>query len=74
MKEYKLKDCILTWDDEAEGKASDLKCDNLYIDGIWNMRDTVGYLDTCVMLKILSKDTFYFVTFNGLGFRMQYLY
>lgn len=75
MKKYKIKDCILVWDhDETVRKASEFKLDNLYIDDIWNMRDTVGYTDTCVMVNVLSEDTFYFVTFSGLGFHMQYFH
>lgn len=35
------------------------------------MIDTVGYIDTCVGLSILSDDSFYFVTFCGLGFTMR---
>ena len=35
------------------------------------MKDTVGYTDTCVKLSVLSEDTFYFVTFAGLGFTMK---
>lgn len=75
MKKYKIKDCILVWDwDETVRKASEFKLDNLYIDDIWNMKDTVGYSDTCVMVNVLSEDTFYFATFGGLGFHMQYLH
>ena len=35
------------------------------------MKDTIGYTDTCVGLSILSDDSFYFVTFCGLGFTMR---
>ena len=36
------------------------------------MKDTIGYTDTCVGLSILSDDSFYFVTFRGLGFTMRF--
>ncbi|WP_028042986.1 hypothetical protein [Candidatus Stoquefichus massiliensis] len=71
---YRLKDCILVWDyDETITKACNLKLNNLYIDGIWNMKDTVGYSDTCVGFHMLSEDTYYFITFNGIGFLMKYI-
>lgn len=70
--EYIIKDKKLIWDfDKAESNASKFKDNNLYIEGIWNMIDTVGYIDTCVGLSILSDDSFYFVTFCGLGFTMR---
>lgn len=70
--EYIIQDKTLIWDfDKTESNASKLKDNNLFIDGIWNMKDTVGYTDTCVNLLILSDDSFYFVTFCGLGFTMR---
>lgn len=70
--EYCLNSKKLIWDfDETITDASKLKVNNLYIEHMWNMQDTVGYEDTCVQVSVLSDDTFYFVTFMGLGFTMQ---
>lgn len=70
--EYVLQSKTLVWDfDKTESHAAKLKDNNLFIEGIWNMKDTVGYTDTCVSVSILSEDTFYFVTFCGLGFTMK---
>lgn len=70
--EYVVHDKKLIWEfDKSESNASKLKEDNLFIEGIWNMKDTVGYTDTCVGLSVLSEDSFYFITFRGLGFTMK---
>ena len=70
--QYLLNGRTLVWDfDESVSNAARLKDNNLFIEPIWNMRDTVGYVDTCVGVSILSEDSFYFVTFCGLGFTMQ---
>lgn len=70
--EYNLDGKRLIWNYNKELGCKALKDNNLYIENIWNMKDTVGYTDSCIMLKVLSKDTFYFTTFNGLGFTMFY--
>lgn len=70
--EYVLQNKTVIWEfGKNESDASKLKEDNLFIEGIWNMKDTVGYTDTCVGLSVLSEDTFYFITFRGLGFTMR---
>ena len=70
--EYIINGKKLIWDcDGTNSNASQLKDNNLYIDGIWNMLDTLGYTDTCVSVSKLSEDSFYFVTFCGLGFTMK---
>ena len=75
--EYIINGKKLVWDyydyDKTSIDASRLKDNNLHIDNIWNMKDTVGYTDTCVGVSILDDDTFYFVTFCGLGFTMKVL-
>ena len=74
--EYNVNGKKLVWDHDKSNiniDASKLKDNNLYIDNIWNMKDTVGYTDTCVGVSILADDTFYFVTFCGLGFTMKVL-
>lgn len=70
--EYTIQDKKLIWDfDKSECNAAKLKDNNLFIKDIWNMKDTLGYTDTCIGVSILSDDTFYFVTFCGLGFTMR---
>lgn len=70
---YNLNGKKLMWElDITETCPGNCKLDNLYLEDIWNMRDTVGESTTCGVINILSPDTFYFVTFDGLGFTMQY--
>ena len=72
--EYIVNRKKLVWDhDQTNNDASKMKDNNLYIDGIWNMKDSVGYTDTCVGVTQLTEDSFYFVTFCGLGFTMKVL-
>lgn len=72
--EYIINGKKLVWDhDQTNNDACKYKDNNLYIDGIWNMQDTVGYTDTCVSVTQLTEDSFYFVTFCGLGFTMKVL-
>lgn len=69
--EYSVRNKKLIWDfDEKERNAAKLKENNLYIPDIWNMKDTVGRSDVCVGVTIISEDTFYFVTFQGMGYTM----
>lgn len=69
---YFLNGKNLIWNfDKNETDNKKLENNNLYIEDLWNMKDTVGYTDTCVGVTILSENKFYFVTFMGLGFTMQ---
>lgn len=69
--EYLVHNKKLIWDfDEEERNVAEIKENNLYIPDIWNMKDTVGRSDACVGLTIISEDTFYFVTFQGMGYTM----
>jgi len=72
---YKLLDYELIWDYEPSGSesldASRLKDNNLSIKGLWNMKETVGFVDSCVKLVIISEDTFCFWTFNCMMYKMQ---
>lgn len=58
--EYNLDGKRLIWNFSNESNCSSLEDNNLFVENIWNMKDTVGYTDSCVMLKVLSTDTFYF--------------
>jgi len=45
---------------------------NLYIKGLWNMKDTLGHDDSCTALRTHSyNDTFSFFAFNGFRVDMQ---
>lgn len=71
--DYDLGRYVLSWDwDPDEQNAGNLKENNLYIDGIWNMRDTVTAKrpDTCVGLQIIDDKTFSFTTFLGMKYVM----
>lgn len=35
------------------------------------MQDVIGYEDACIGVTCLSDDTFYFVTFSGIGYTIQ---
>lgn len=70
--EYIIQDKKLIWDfDKTESNAAKLRTNNLFIEGIWSMKDTVGYDDVCVAVCMVSEDTFYYVTFQGLAFTMR---
>lgn len=71
--EYIINGKKLVWDfDEAETNPDNLKRDNLYLEDIWNMKETAGPSNACADLHILSPDTFYFVTTDGIGVTMRY--
>ena len=65
IKKYNLNSYILKWDNDP------FKTNNLYIDKVWNMKDTVGYEDSCVLVNIIDGNTFRFTAFNGLSFLMK---
>lgn len=61
---YKIKDKELVWNE-------DLSDNNLYIEGLWNMKETVGHDECCVLLRMIDDDSFYFATYNGMGYTMK---
>lgn len=71
--DYRLGEYTLSWDwDPDEQNAGNLKVNNLYIDGVWNMCETVVAKrpDTCVGLQIIDDKTFSFTTFLGVKYNM----
>lgn len=71
--DYNLGEYVLSWDwDPDEQDAGNLKENNLYIDGVWNMRDTVVAQrpDSCVGLQIIDDKSFCFTTFLGMKYNM----
>lgn len=44
---------------------------NLYIEGVWNMRDTVGHDEWCVAVSLLADDMFAFNTFNCIRYTIK---
>ena len=62
---------FLIWEwDEEETNARNFKDNNLYIEGIWNMSDTLGRTDTCVGVSITGENTFSFVTISCIRYSM----
>ena len=73
IKKYKNKvgGLNLVWEwDEEETFAGNFRDNNLYIEGIWNMSDTLGRTDTCVGMTVTGERTFSFVTFSGIKYEM----
>ena len=71
--DYRMGGYVLSWDyDPDEHDARNLKDNNLYIEGIWNMSDTVGGKrpDTCTGVQIIDDKTFSFTTFRGMRYTM----
>lgn len=73
---YDIGNYVLIWDfDCKQVNSSLLVNNNLYLvreqNLIWNMKEAVGYDDTCVGVNVLSSNTFYFATFSGLGFKIK---
>lgn len=63
--EYSVGGLSLVWEcDEEETNARNFKDNNLYIEGVWNMSDTLGRTDTCVGVSITGENSFSFVTFS----------
>ena len=63
---------ILVWErDDEETYAGNFKDNNLYIEGVWNMSDTLGRTDTCVGMTVTGENTFCFVTFSGIKYEMS---
>ncbi|MBO6260898.1 MAG: hypothetical protein J6N47_08735 [Lachnospiraceae bacterium] len=70
--EKKVGEYILVWErDDEETYAGNFKDNNLYIEGVWNMSDTLGRTDTCVGMSVTGENTFSFVTFSGLKYEMS---
>lgn len=72
--EYLVQGKKLVWDfDESNHDARKLKPNNLYIEGFWNMKDTVvsPMAETCVGMRVVDENNFYFVTFGGFGYTME---
>ena len=35
------------------------------------MKETVGHDECCVLLRMIDDDSFYFATYNGMGYTMK---
>ena len=55
----------LTWIDDEKTD------NNLYIEKLWNMKDTVGFDDYCENVEIVDDNRFYFWTFKCMKYEMQ---
>ncbi len=67
--EYLIGNYKLIWD--FNGNDPNHNLNNLYIEDIWNMKQTVGHDEWCVAVSLLSDDTFVFNTFNCLRYTMK---
>ena len=71
-KQYPVGNHILTFvDDEDETNAAKLPINNLYIEGIWNMKDTIKTGDLCTGCWVIDDETFSFTVFSGGNFTMK---
>ena len=61
---YQIGKHILTWDwDKHESNVARQPINNLYIDGLWNMKDTIHRDELCTGCKVIDDETFSFTTF-----------
>ena len=72
LHEYKLEGQTLIWDfNEDEPDVAKEPVDNLYIENVWQMKDTAGEGQLCVGINIIDGKNFYFTTFNALCYHMH---
>ncbi len=70
--EYSVGGLSLIWEwDEEEANARNFKDNNLYIEGVWNMSETLGRTDTCVGVSIIGENKFSFVTISCIRYSMS---
>ena len=72
-KNYPIGEYMLTWefDDSERIIASELPVDNLYIEGLWNIKDTAPKDNLCTGCQVIDDETFVFTTFGGGRFVMK---
>ncbi len=71
-KQYPVGNHILTFvNDENETNVAKLPDNNLYIEGIWNMKDTLKFDDLCTGCWVIDDETFNFTVFSGGNFTMK---
>lgn len=69
---YKIGDYELVWEfGKDENNISKQPINNLYIDNVWNMLETVGSDEVCTWVRIVEPDRFVFSTFRGINYEMQ---
>ncbi|MEG0367193.1 MAG: hypothetical protein RR585_10180 [Coprobacillus sp.] len=75
--EYQFNNKIIVWFyDLHNHQASELYLNNLFVCDcsyhvLWNMKDAIGYDDTCVLFRVVNEESFYFSIFMGLGFTID---
>ena len=70
--EYSVGGLSLVWEwDEEEINARNLKDNNLYIEGLWSIKDTAPKDNLCTGCQVIDDETFVFTTFGGGRFVMK---
>ena len=70
--EYYVGGLSLVWEwDEEEINARNLKDNNLYIEGLWSIKDTAPKDNLCTGCQVIDDETFVFMTFGGGRFVMN---
>ena len=72
-KQYTVGKYTLTWEfDDSEQDVSKLILNNLYIEGVWNIRETSPKDSLCSGgVQVIDDETFAFTTFGGGRFVMK---
>ena len=71
-KQYPVGKHILTFEwDEGEHNVAKQPVNNLYIEGIWSMKDIPKCDDLCTGCWVDDNETFRFTTFNGGHYTMK---
>ena len=70
--EYYVGGLSLVWEwDEEEINARNFKDNNLYIEGLWSIKDTAPKDYLCTGCQVIDVETFAFTTFGGERFVMK---
>jgi len=65
LNRFQLGNKTLIWDfDEDESCVGNLPSDNLYIENLWHMKDTVGEGQLCTGVNIIDDQNFSFSTWE----------
>lgn len=71
-KQYPIGQYILTFEwDHDETNVAKQPLNNLYIEGIWNIKDKPEYENFCTGCRVIDDETFVFNTFSGGRYTMK---
>ncbi len=72
LKAYNIGKYTLIWEfDFDESDVSKMQDNNLYIEGIWNIKDISPKDTLCTGVHIIDSETFSFTTFCGMKHVMK---